>query len=213
MKRNLLLAICFLTFTFGFSQTETITIPWDFFSVPASDDNFSNGPMFDTNITIEVGDTVVWDWLSGGHNVKSEDGSAESFGTPGGQFDTFSDGYTYSYTFTVVGTNNYICAPHESIMYGSVIVVPEGTLSTPEFTESSEFVISPNPAKTKLNITLPSFSDDTRLEVFDVLGKRVYNGILTELESSVNVSNWKTGVYLVRISNDKFSQTKRFIKQ
>ncbi len=76
-----------------------------------------------------------------------------------------------------------------------------------------EFSIRPNPARTTLNITLPNANEDMNLEVFDVLGKRVYKGIVSNLESSVDVSKWKSGVYLVRISNDELTQTKRFIKQ
>ncbi len=96
--------------------------------------------------------------------------------------------------------------------YDNIVAV--NTLSTPEvIQQNNEFTISPNPARTKLNITLPSLNDDMRLEVYDVLGKRVYKGTITNLESSIDVSNWKSGVYLVRVSNDKITQTKRFIKQ
>ncbi|GAB4157210.1 MAG: hypothetical protein Tsb0033_08770 [Winogradskyella sp.] len=77
---------------------------------------------------------------------------------------------------------------------------------------STEFTISPNPSKNKLNVFLP-LNEDMNIEVFDILGKRVYKGILTQMSSSVNVSNWKSGVYLVRVYNDKISQTKRFVKQ
>ncbi len=76
-----------------------------------------------------------------------------------------------------------------------------------------EFTISPNPAKTTLNIKLTNSDAELQLEVFDVLGKRIYKGMITKLESSINVANWKSGVYLVRISDDKTTQTKRFIKQ
>lgn len=87
-------------------------------------------------------------------------------------------------------------------------------LSMPEFeVQNNEFTISPNPAKNKLNISIPSGNDNMKLEVYDVLGKRIFKGLLTDLDSSINVSNWKTGVYLVKISSDKISQTKRFIKQ
>jgi len=79
--------------------------------------------------------------------------------------------------------------------------------------QNEDFVISPNPAKDKLNIKLPTANEDLKLEVFDVLGKLIYKGEITQLESSINVFSWKSGVYLVRISNDKTTQTKRFIKQ
>lgn len=79
--------------------------------------------------------------------------------------------------------------------------------------QDEDFVISPNPAEDKLNIKLLSSREDVKLEVFDVLGKLIYKGEITQLESSVNISNWKSGVYLVRVSNNKTTQTKRFIKQ
>ncbi|MBU2929715.1 T9SS type A sorting domain-containing protein [Winogradskyella psychrotolerans] len=79
--------------------------------------------------------------------------------------------------------------------------------------QNNEFTIAPNPAKNKLNIKLQNSSEDLKLEVFDVLGKRIFKGVITKLESSIDISNWKSGVYLVRISDDTETQTKRFIKQ
>lgn len=79
--------------------------------------------------------------------------------------------------------------------------------------QNTEFTISPNPGTNKLNIKLPVYNSDTKLEVFDVLGKRIYKGLIPQLESSIDVSNWRSGIYLVKVYNDKTTQTKRFIKQ
>lgn len=74
---------------------------------------------------IAVGDTVLWTWDAGGHNVKASttpEGSDWS-GTPGGEFDTFGSGHTYRYRFDVAGTYEYYCAPHRSAgMTGSFTV-------------------------------------------------------------------------------------------
>ncbi|MCC1483577.1 T9SS type A sorting domain-containing protein [Winogradskyella immobilis] len=77
----------------------------------------------------------------------------------------------------------------------------------------NEFSISPNPSKRVLNIEFSKIDNDLRLEVYDVLGKRVHKAVLNQLKTTINVTNWKSGVYLVRLSNDKTSLTKRFIKQ
>jgi len=82
-----------------------------------------------------------------------------------------------------------------------------------DYFQDNNFTISPNPSKDKLNIRLPKSSENMTLEVFDVLGKRIHKSTITQLEASIEVSSWKTGVYLVKISNEKESQTKRFIKQ
>ena len=74
---------------------------------------------------IGVGDTVLWTWDAGGHNVKpsaTPDGS-DWAGTPGEEFATFSSGHVYAYTFEVAGTYRYYCAPHRSAgMTGSFTV-------------------------------------------------------------------------------------------
>jgi len=72
---------------------------------------------------IDAGDTVLWEWDAGGHNVKPDsipDGSDWS-GTAGSG--TFGSGHTYSYTFDVAGDYSYYCAPHRSAdMKGSFVV-------------------------------------------------------------------------------------------
>jgi len=87
------------------------------------------------------------------------------------------------------------------------------TLSNTEFEQENEFTISPNPAKNKLNIALPQVLENASINVFDVLGKRIYTGTLNSLKPSINVTSWNSGVYLVRIANDNTVQTKRFVKQ
>jgi plastocyanin len=78
--------------------------------------------------TIDVGDTVLWQWTGGFHNVLAVTGSAEPFnsGAPG-------VGLTYSYTFTIPGIYTYYCTVHGSDngdgtangMVGTITVVPE----------------------------------------------------------------------------------------
>lgn len=79
--------------------------------------------------------------------------------------------------------------------------------------QDGSFKITPNPSKDKLNIRLPKASQNMILEVYDVLGKRIYKSTITLLKASVDVSSWKTGVYLVKVSSDNETQTKRFVKQ
>ncbi|WP_339624427.1 T9SS type A sorting domain-containing protein [uncultured Winogradskyella sp.] len=117
---------------------------------------------------------------------------------------------TIDFVWARSGNNDFVLEWHQ----GNKGITTESyvTLSDSEF-QLSEFTISPNPAKSTMNITLPNADEDLKLEVFDVLGKRVYRGVITNLRSSVNVTSWRSGVYLVRLSNSKTTQTKRFIKQ
>lgn len=86
------------------------------------------------------------------------------------------------------------------------------TLSQDEFS-TAEFSLSPNPAKSKFKIFLPRVYNNARLDVFDVLGKKIYSKEITQLTSVIDVSKWNNGLYLVRISTDEATQTKRFVKQ
>ena len=83
--------------------------------------------------------------------------------------------------------------------------------------QEKDFSISPNPATSKLNIKLnKSLMNDQNLDlsVYDVLGKKVYHRTeLSALETSIDVSKWNRGIYLVRISSKDSTYTKRFVKQ
>jgi plastocyanin len=75
------------------------------------------------SFTVSVGDTVAWEWDSGGHNVTPEsvpDGS-DWTGTAGSG--TFGRDHSYSYTFETAGEYSYYCSPHRSLeMVGSFTV-------------------------------------------------------------------------------------------
>lgn len=86
------------------------------------------------------------------------------------------------------------------------------TLSNPEVA-LNDFKISPNPAKSKVTISLPNGATNVKLDVFDVLGKKVMTKTLSSLNSTFDVSKWNSGIYLMRITSDNGTQTKRFVKQ
>lgn len=81
------------------------------------------------------------------------------------------------------------------------------------YQSNKDFSISPNPASTTINVYLPKAFENAKLSVFDVLGKEIYNVELNALHSTINISKWNSGVYLVRIATETDSQTKRFVKQ
>lgn len=77
----------------------------------------------------------------------------------------------------------------------------------------NDFKIQPNPAKTKVTISLPNAEANAKLEVFDVLGKKVLVKNLNTINTSIDVSKWNSGIYLMRITSNDATQTKRFVKQ
>ncbi len=81
--------------------------------------------------TINEGDTVVWNWNSGGspHSVRS--GSCPGGNcTHDGLFDsTIKTGGSFSHTFNSVGSFPYFCAVHQSSMTGTITVQPSNPLT------------------------------------------------------------------------------------
>ncbi len=201
MKKLLFYLFTSLPFIISAQTTETHNLDW-FAGVGNSLD-----------LTIETGDTVIWTWTSPNHTVEND--------PSGSSVETFNSGFlgptgsTFPYTFTTIGNNDYLCGVHGAAsMSGTITVVVEGSLSTPEFSENINFEITPNPSKDFLNIKFSSFNrNNINVEVFNVLGKRIHKGYINQLSFSVDVSSWNNGVYLVKVYDEKSIQTKRFIKQ
>ena len=109
MKKTLtLLLITLITFSFSFGNTYTVNTQGMSF-VPAT-------------LSINVGDTVVFNCTSGSHNVNGTTttfpSNPESFSNPTG----VSSGWTYTKIFTITGLYNYQCDPHIPGMVGTITV-------------------------------------------------------------------------------------------
>ena len=203
MKKYLLFYLFFNLVICANAQTETYFIDWSFGSNPTASGDANS------NRTIEEGDTVVWTWYANGtHNVASEPNAVESFdsGLQG-------PGSTFSYTFTQIGSNDYVCTPHSGSMFGTITVVPEGTLSNSEFLINENVNIYPNPADDIINLELKSnISKDLSLIIFNPLGQEVERiEVNVYKNKSIDISNLNSGLYFIKISHDKTSLTKRLI--
>ena len=159
-------------------------------------------------ITIGVGDTVVWTWGSGTHNLRSTGGT-----------ETFDSGYftgpgpQFSYTFTSSGITTYICDPHPNSMYGTVTVTE--TASEQDL-NLFDFILSPNPVNNAINLSVRNFRNgDIIIEIYDVLG-RLNKSLKTNIVNnsfSVNVSDLNSGVYIIKLLDGEKVSVKRFIKK
>jgi len=78
-----------------------------------------------------------------------------------------------------------------------------------EVIASSEITIYPNPVANYLYIENNSDIIFTRAKIYDISGKLITSK--TNIESNINVSNLPNGFYILKLSNDKTSVTKKFI--
>ena len=77
-----------------------------------------------------------------------------------------------------------------------------------------KFAMYPNPAKTNLNIVLPSNLENSKVEVYDILGKIVLKKDLQASFNTLDVSDIKAGIYLVKILGEENTfGVKQFVKK
>ena len=184
MKKNYFFTL-FLTFiSFAMVAQTTHNFDW------ANDGTDAN-----QQITIEVGDTVIWTWGSGTHNLRATAGT-ESFDSG---YSTGA-GNTFQFIFDQVGSTDYVCDPHAGNMYGTVTVTaaqatePTEAAPTPPAREAGDVVSIFSDAYTDVTLTeLPtSWSDVTTFEATTVASDNVWK--LSGLEFLGMVTNYDTGI-------------------
>ncbi|MFY7909808.1 MAG: T9SS type A sorting domain-containing protein [Emticicia sp.] len=76
--------------------------------------------------------------------------------------------------------------------------------------------IFPNPTVNQLNIDLKSLNATTLVEIFDQVGKlldsKSFNQDQIQQNQSLDFSQYNSGVYIIKVNSDKFSQTYRVVK-
>jgi uncharacterized delta-60 repeat protein len=72
------------------------------------------------------------------------------------------------------------------------------SLSNPNF-EKDDIVIYPNPSKGVFTINLNDSFELKQIEVYSIFGQKIYTGILTSNDTTLDISSEPTGVYLYKI--------------
>lgn len=72
--------------------------------------------------------------------------------------------------------------------------------------EVENIIVYPNPVNNVLNINAEGM---TKIEFFDIVGKKVYENAINTDESHIDVSGFESGVYVVKVSTTKGDIVKR----
>jgi len=144
------------------------------------------------DLTIQVGDIVVWTNVAGFHNVDTDPfpDNPESFGN-----EASSSQWTFTHVFTIPGAYLYHCEIHPGPMLGSINVV-DPTLNVNTADKKDVINIYPNPAIDMIRWT---FNDgqlpaDTYFTLFDLTGKTVAQFKMNN-NSFSDISHLNTGIY------------------
>ncbi|WP_299390454.1 T9SS type A sorting domain-containing protein [uncultured Gelidibacter sp.] len=100
-----------------------------------------------------------------------------------------------------------------AVDYSDVRGFPLQSIAYDQEVTFNDFKMTPNPSHSKFELKLPSGLNNVKLDIFDVLGKKVLTKALSKLSSTIDVSKWNDGVYLVKVTSDSGTHIKRFIKQ
>lgn len=76
----------------------------------------------------------------------------------------------------------------------------------------TNFSLSPNPSASNFTIALPNKNSDAKVEIYNMLGKQILTKQLEEQHTNIEASQWKSGMYLIKVTAGDFTQTKRFVK-
>ena len=150
-------------------------------------------------ISIDVGDTVVWTWGPGSHNLISTSGTHTFDSEYHGQ------GYTYSLTFNEPGVTDYTCTPHAS-MYGTITVNSAMSVGS---SERLGLKIFPNPVSSGYVTLKTSVVGIKNIELFDLNGRRVLKASTNT--DILNISSIDSGVYFIKLTVNGATEASKLI--
>ena len=165
-------------------------------------------------VTINVGDKVTWNWVSGDHPTQSDSNPA-AFPT----FPMNSSSTTFSHTFTAAGVYPYHCQAHGVSMSGVVNVVAAPTGLKDSRNQEPALYLYPNPAQGLVKISLDVNSSAVyKIRITNVLGETIQTVSDNEIKLrtgeaiSLQMHKFPAGFYFFSLfMNDKIMDTRRLV--
>jgi len=214
---------------FDIQANNTITV-----TVANDDDNSNNTAIgsfdkaYDATTTVNMvlqtdqyGSECRW-------NVTDYDGNIIYSGGPYGNNQTINETFTLPsncYTFNIIDTYGDGGGPitltdtdpantvifQTNGVYGcgdSAKFSTDGFVLGVEQAQLEDVVLYPNPASTIINLRN---AENANIQVFDILGKLILSQNNISVDAQINVSQFQSGTYFMKISKDNLVTTKRFL--
>ncbi len=109
------------------------------------------------------------------------------------------------YPYSIMVTDSGVCPGYDTVL---VYVNTWVGLQEPNPVQSWE--VFPNPAKERLMVQIGANWSGCEAAIYNAQGQVVHNQILQNSTTSISLVNLSSGVYYLRLSNDKRSEVKRF---
>ena len=162
------------------------------------------------NVTVNVGDTIVWVWAAGFHTTTSTNIplGAAPWDAPVDQTNQM-----FMYQVAVEGEYEYICTFHESMgMIGHITVLGTSGLTSVATTQAN---IINNLVQRDLEIKFNS-GKNWQVELRSLTGamvKQFFVATETGKTELFPVADLPNGIYIVRLSDGQTTRSQRIIKQ
>ncbi|MDH6251562.1 hypothetical protein M2347_001289 [Chryseobacterium sp. H1D6B] len=149
-------------------------------------------------------------------------------GVPTRNANTVTNFKIYNYTSTTRETDhlptvlNWLCIPVQASWgidgINRIPLCSNGTLSTKDAALSTnDFTVYPNPAGQEVNVKFNSDEKEVKVDIIDARGAIVLNKKLSSskgfYDEKININNLSTGFYFIKITGNKKSLSKTFIKK
>jgi len=109
------------------------------------------------------------------------------------------------YPYSIMVTDSGVCPG-----YDTVLVYVNTWVGFQEPDPEQSWEVFPNPAKDRLMVQIGANWSGCEAAIYNAQGQVVHNQILQNSTTSISLDNLSSGVYFLRLSNDKRSEVKRF---
>lgn len=154
--------------------------------------------------------------------------NASVTGSPSRNAGTVNNFKIYNYLSTTRETDhlptvlNWMCIPVQASWgidgINRIPLCSNGSLSTKELEASTnDFMIYPNPANQEINVKFKSDEREVKVDIIDAKGSIVLTQKISSskgfYDEKINITNLSTGFYFIKITGNKKSLSKTFIKK
>lgn len=88
------------------------------------------------------------------------------------------------------------------------------SLATPSFVkDETSVLIYPNPASNLISIELENITTSTRVTILDMNSRTLLSKNILDYKTEINISDFTSGIYLVQITTDNVTFSKKILKQ
>jgi hypothetical protein len=116
--------------------------------------------------------------------------------------------------YSLYDNQNAFVAFNDSLQTSSQINFSQvcNTTSVQNLSEQNDIKFFPNPVHDNLNLVLPKENKEGLIEIYNIIGEKVYQDFIHKSEFQINLSGLSNGSYIMVFFSDSHKYSRKFIK-